>query len=165
MKRSQSCFRTLGCRLATGALVAVALCVGAPRARACDTEASAGPESSCVALKFKGVSGVWFRLAESQELLKSMRLVPELSLQIQKYSDMETANTAQVTALRGALDAEKAANAKLTAEVESSQREASAAQADATQVREELSRWWRSPFIWLAVGAAAGALAGIAIAR
>jgi hypothetical protein len=107
---------------------------------------------------------VWFRLAESQELLAKVRLVPELALQVQKYSDMEMATTAEITALRGALDAEKAANAKLTAATVASQKEASAAQADAAQARQELDRWWRSPVIWLAIGAAAGALTGLALA-
>jgi hypothetical protein len=152
------------CRLATGALVAAMLAVSSSRARACDTEAGAGPESSCVVTKFRGAPGVWFRLAESQELLAKVRLVPELALQVQKYSDMEMATTAEITALRGALDAEKAANAKLTAATVASQKEASAAQADAAQARQELDRWWRSPVIWLAIGAAAGALTGLALA-
>lgn len=165
MRRSQSRFRTLGCRLATGALVAAALVVGTPRARACDTGATAGPESSCVVLARQGVNGVWFRLAEADELRKTARLVPELNLQIQKFSQMETAYGREVEALRGALDAQKASNAKLTAAVAASEREASAARADAVQAREELGRWWRQPLIWLAIGAAAGALAGIAIAH
>lgn len=106
---------------------------------------------------------MWFRLAESQELLKSNKLVPELSLQIQTYSDMAKASADEVTSLRGALDAQKAANAQLTAAVASSQKQADAATADAVEAREELGRWWRSPFIWLAVGAAAGAIATLAI--
>jgi hypothetical protein len=152
-------------RLATYALVAVALAVGAPRARACDTEENARPTSTCVALKFRGVGGTWFRLAEGQALLTSVKLGVQLTLQLETYRQMEVARAGEVAALRGALDAERAANAKLTAAVVASEKEASAATADATQAREELGRWWRSPIVWLAVGAAAGALAGIAIAH
>lgn len=116
-------------------------------------------------MRFRGVGGTWFRLAEGQALLTSVKLVEQLSIQIQTYSAMEKARASEVAALRGALDAERAANAKLTAAVVASEKEASAATADATQAREELGRWWRSPIVWLAVGAAAGALAGIAIAH
>lgn len=167
MPRSQSCFPMLAFRLAF-AFVAFVLAVGAPasRARAACTEAAlAKPDASCVALRWQGVKGVWFRLAESQELLNGIKLLPTLTLQRDTYTKMEAARVKEVAALRGALDAERAANAKLTAAVVASEKEASAATADATQAREELGRWWRSPIVWLAVGAAAGALAGIAIAH
>lgn len=157
MQRSQSCFRTLVCS------AVVALAMGAPRARACDTAAQAGPESSCVVLDRHGVRGVWFRLAEADELRRSVTLLPELRLQIEKYSQMETSLGREVESLRGALDAQRVASTKLAKAVEASQGEARAAQEDAARAREELGRWWRSPLIWLSVGALAGALAGLAL--
>lgn len=162
MTRSQSCLPMLASRVA---IVVALLAVGVPRARACDKEANARPESTCVSMQRLGVKGVWFRLAESQALLDGLKLVPELTVQLDDYRKLDVARAKEVAALRGALDAEKAANAKLTAAVVASEREASAATADAVAAREELGRWWRSPFAWLAIGAAAGALAGIAIAH
>lgn len=155
----------LASKLATCALVAALLSVGASRARACDEPDKARPESTCVSMQRLGVKGVWFRLAESQALLDGLKLVPRLTVQLDDYRKLDVARAKEVAALRGAIDAERAANAKLTAAVAVSEREASAATAEAVAAREELGRWWRSPFAWLAIGAAAGALAGIAIAH
>lgn len=180
MLRSRSCFQTRGCDVATSrrapcravrsfaATLAVYLAlgaVGAPRARACDEGAQARPDSTCVVMSRQGVRGVWFRLAEADELRKATLLVPQLSLQIQQYSDLDKKRAEQVTALEGALAARTAVNDALKLEVGKAVQAASAAQADAMAAREELSRWWRSGFVWLTVGALAGALAGIAIAH
>jgi len=91
--------------------------------------------------------------------------VAQLSLQIQQYSDLDAARTREVAALNGALGSRTAANDALKAEVTKAVQAASAAEADATAARKELERWWRSGVVWLAVGALAGALAGIAIAH
>lgn len=150
---------------ATLAVYLVALAVGAPVARACDEGAKARPDSTCVVMTRQGVRGVWFRLAEADELRKAVRLVPELTLQIQTYSELDEKRADEVVALKGALAARTAANEALKAEVDKAVRAANAAQADAAAAREELGRWWRTPIVWLTIGALAGALAGIAIAH
>lgn len=180
MQRSRSCSPTRGFSVATlrrtpvpaarwfAATVIAYLAlaaVGSPRACACDEGARARPDSPCVVVSRQGVRGVWFRLAEADELRKAKLLVPQLSLQIQQYSDLDKKRTEQVTALKGALAARTAANDALKLEVGKAVQAASAAQAEAMAAREELGRWWRSGFVWLTVGALAGALAGIAIAH
>lgn len=90
----------------------------------------------------------------AQELLNVVRLLPELHLQLEKYNNNDTA----VEALRRTVDVLRAERGMQAKEVRAAQDEAAAA-------REELGRWWRSPFVWLSVGALVGALAGIAIAH
>lgn len=147
-------------------LAYLVLQTAAPVARAsCDKEANARPDSTCVLMARQGVKGMWFRLAEANELRKMSLTTEQLSLQIQQYSDLDKARAREVAALNGALASRAAANDALKAEVAKAVQAASAAQADATAARKELDQWWRSGFVWLAVGALAGALAGIAIAH
>jgi hypothetical protein len=143
----------------------VAGAVSSPRARACDEAAKARPDSSCVVLDRQGVKGVWFRLDEANELRNAVRLIPELNLQIQKYSDLDKKHSDEVEALRGALTLRQLANDELKAEVAKAVQTAREAQDEAAAAREDLGRWWRSPIVWLSVGALAGALVGIAIAN
>jgi len=157
MKRSRSCFLTLVCSSF------VVLAVSSPVARACDTAASARPDSECVVLDRQGAKGVWFQLATADALRVSHRLIPELRLQLEKYSEMDAKHTEEVEALRGALALRQAASDALKLELEASAKEAREAQETAAAAQQELDRWWRSPIIWLSVGALAGALAGIAI--
>lgn len=181
MQRSRSCFQTRGSSVAASRkapLLAVKpfaatlllylgfLGVVAPaQARACDEAAKARADSSCVVMARQGVAGVWFRLMEANELRKAVLLVPELSLQIQTFSELDKARAAEVAALKGALTLREQAGVALKVEVEKAVVAANAAQADAVAAREELGRWWRSPVVWLSVGALAGALVGIAIAH
>jgi citrate lyase gamma subunit len=113
----------------------------------------------------QGVKGVWFRLAEANELRVAVRLIPELNLQIQKCSELDKKHGDEVEALRGALTLRQLSNDELKVEVEKAVKAALEAQDEAAAAREELGRWWRSPIVWLTVGALAGALAGIAIAH
>jgi hypothetical protein len=161
MTRSQSCFRTLAC----SAVVLVAGAVSAPRARACETATSARPDSECVVLDRQGAKGVWFQLALANQLRTSHQLVSELRLQAEKYSELDKKRTEEVEALRGALTLRQVAGEQLKAELELQTKEARAATEEAIAAREDLDRWWRSPIVWLAVGALGGALAGIAIAH
>lgn len=144
----------------------IVLSSAAPVAHAsCDKEANARPDSTCVLMARQGVKGMWFRLAEADELRKMALTVEQLSLQIQQYSALDAARTREVAALNGALGSRAAANDALKVEVAKAVQAASAAEADATAARKELDRWWRSPVVWLSVGALAGALVGIAIAH
>lgn len=161
MLRSQSCFRTLAC----SAILVVAGAVGAPRASACETATRASRESSCVVLDRQGVKGVWFQLALAEELRTSHQLIPELRLQLEKYSEMDAKRADEVEALRGALTLRQLANEQLKTENERLAKEAREAQEQTAVAVEELGRWWRSPIVWLTVGALAGGLAGIAIAH
>lgn len=149
-------------RLASCAIV-VAMLAGVPRARACDLVAK--PDTTCLSLQVQGVKGTWFRLDMSQELLRANKLVTELSIQIHTFEDLDKERVNEITALRGALDAETAANAKLKVDVEAAVKAEREAQETAAAAQAELDRWWRSPIVWLAVGLTAGALAGIAIAH
>lgn len=161
MTRSRSCFRTLAC----SAIVVIAGAVSSPRARACETVASARPDSSCVVLDRQGVKGVWFQLALADELRTSHQMIPELRLQLEKYSEMDLKRADEVEALRGALTLRQLVNDQLNAEVERMAKETREAQEQAAAATEALGRWWRSPIVWLTVGALAGGLAGIAIAN
>ena len=158
MTKSQRCFRTLVCSLA------VLAAVSASTARACDTVATASPSSTCVVLDRQGVAGVWFVLATADALRTSHQLIPELRLQLEKYNEIDTQRTAEVIGLREAIAAQRDAIEKLKAEAALSAKAMRAARDDAMAARSELDRWYRSPFLWLAVGALAGALAGAAIA-
>jgi outer membrane murein-binding lipoprotein Lpp len=162
MQKSRSCFRTLVCECT---IVLVVGAVSSPRARACETTTTARPDSTCVVLDRQGAKGVWFQLALADELRTSHQLIPELRLQLEKYSEADRKQTDEVAALRGALTLRQLATDQLKAEVDAATKEARAAQDDATAARQELDRWWRSPFLWLSVGALAGALVGIAIAN
>jgi hypothetical protein len=144
-------------------LVALAF-VSASAARACDTAALATRESTCVVQDRLGVPGVWFVLATAEELRASHQLVPELRLQLEKYNEIDLQRTAEAIDLRNAIASQRDAVAKLKAETVASDKAMRAAQDDATAARTDLDRWWRSPFLWFAVGALAGALAGVAIA-
>jgi hypothetical protein len=159
MTRSRSCFLTLVCSAVIG------FAVGAPAVRACDTAVSARPDSECVVLDRQGAKGVWFQLATADALRTAHRLVPELQLQLEKYSELDTKRADEVEALRGALTLRQAAGEALKLEVEKTTKEARESQEEAAAAREDLDRWWRSPIVWLSVGVLAGALAGIAIAH
>lgn len=159
MTRSQSCFRTLAC----SAVVVVAGAVGAPRASACETAAKARPDSACVVLDRQGVKGVWFQLTAADELRTSYQLVPELRLQLEKYSEMESRRADEVEALRGALKLRQQVNDELHRELALMTKSTREAEERAAAASEELGRWWRSPFVWLTVGALAGGLATLAI--
>lgn len=163
-KRSQNCFVTRACSL----FVVVAL-IDAQPARAqeeigdCRTADTAKPNASCVVVKHEGRKGVWFQLTTADSLRRSHLLVEELQVQLKDYSRLDASRTAEVEALRGALTAQKAATAKAKEAAELSAQEARAAEESALAAQRSLDKWWRTPWVWLSIGALSGALAAIAL--
>lgn len=153
MTKSQSCFRTLVCSFAVLALS------GPTLARACETTATARPDSECVVMARQGANGVWFSLTAADKLRAAFRLVPELQLQLEKYSEVDDARAREAANLREALAAQKRVSDELKQHAALSDKAALAALDDATRAQVELDSWWRSPVAWGCVGALAGVLA------
>lgn len=162
MKRSQSCFRMPASSL-LALLVALAVDAQPAYALCADLEDATSATSTCVVLVHAGKRGMWFDLKTSQEILNARRLLPVLRSELEKYSEMDARRAKEVSALRAALASREAAADKLKAAAELSAQEARAAEESAVAAQRELDRWWRTPWVWLSVGVAAGAFATLAI--
>lgn len=152
MKRSRACSLILACSLFLG------LC--APlKALACDTVDTATLKSTCVVMPIQGRPGVWFDLATADELRRLKLEVPELRLQVEKFSLIEMRREAQVQALLEAGSLRREAADMLKASIDHSVKDARLARQEAADAREELGAWYRSPWLWGVTGAVLGALA------
>jgi len=159
MTKSRSCSAILACSLF------LALC--APlKALACDTVDTATLKSTCVVMPVQGRPGVWFDLATADELRRLKLEVPELRLQVEKFSLIETRREAQVQALLEAGSLRREAAEMLKASIDASVKDAREARQEAADAREELAAWYRSPWLWGVTGAVlGGTLTAVLIAQ
>lgn len=122
---------------------------------ACETEATAKPDSDCVVVARAGSRGVWFSLATADQLRKNAELLPQLQLQLKSYAELAQIRDQQVAALKDADALRKDVSAKLLRTNEVLARDATRARDERDAAREELGRWYRSPFLWTGVGVVA----------
>ncbi len=130
-------------------------------AAACDTEATAGPDSECVVTRRGAVQGVWFELGVANQLRLDSEAVEELHLQLDLYEVLEAEREEQVGILRAAADA----SAEATSICETAW-EGEVQQRERREARS--GQWFRSPIVWFAGGVVlgfAGATVGIVAAN
>jgi TolA-binding protein len=137
MKRSLLAFVLLACSAWAAPASAQGDCV---------TEATATPASDCVIATRAGVRGVWFQLQLADQLRREHLEVPELRLQVERFTQLEAVLTARMDQYREAAVLRREAAEGLERQlVESMEREAAA--------RAEADAWWRQPALWFAAGA------------
>jgi len=125
------------------------------RAYACETEATARPDSECVVMQRGGIRGVWFRLDVADELRRMKLEFPELRIQTEKQSEVLALRESQVIYLRQALDAHEKALAEVKSANEILSRDAARARQERDEAKAELGAWYRSPILWTAIGSGA----------
>lgn len=115
-------------------------------------ELRAAPTQEPTALENRGVAGMWFPMATARLVLCEVQAF-RLGRQEVRLVDAELQLWAQrVEIVREQLRAQTEARDALEGVVTAAERRASAAEA-------ERDAWWRSPFLWFALGGiAAGAL-------
>lgn len=156
MTKSQLFSLTLACSLIAG------LC--APlTAFGCDTVETSTLKSTCVVMEREGHRGVWFSLDRAQVLRAGSLELPQLRLQIETYERLEGKRAGQVTQLTAANTERKAAMAFLQSTIVAHVADTRRAREDAARAREELDRWYRSPWVWFGAGIASGAFAAVLI--
>lgn len=131
----------------------LALASSAP-ALACDTAAEATTQSDCVVMERAGQRGVWFNLAQADEIRRLRLEVPELRLQITNLERAVDVQTQRVDLYREAGQLRREAS-------EVAQMALNDALARETRLRSELDAWYRSPVFWLVVGVVVTAAAFI----
>lgn len=140
MQKWQQSSRAWACSLLLAALAAVPT-----HAHACDTLVAAGPESTCVVgVGFSGNKGVWFEMSAAQDVLRKMRIYPELELQVQKFSFTNSLYEKETVAQRNTIALLENTQANLRKQVE-------LANKDAREAREAYvssNRWYKSPLFW-----------------
>lgn len=124
----------------------------APAARACDTAATATPESTCVVMEREGARGVWFALETADELRKHKLEVSELRLQIRSYEQMALAREVQVHTYLDVITLKDSAIKTAETNMGAFARQAREAREAERAARDELHAWYRSPALWAAVG-------------
>lgn len=122
---------------------AILLILQPTAAFACDTLDIAGPESTCVVgIKHANNRGVWFEMSAAQDVLRKLRLFPELELQVQKHSFSASLADREIKELRAAIDKLETSNRTLQRQVELSTK-------DAREARESAKgHWYTSPVFW-----------------
>jgi len=128
------------------------------KALACDTIETATLTSTCVVMDFNNVKGVWFQLEEANNLRVAKLLVPELKLQIEKQEKIEENRVLEIQYLNRALDLQKKSTSELQNNVNTYAKMARESHEEAVHLRESLSAWYRSPWLWGAMGIAIGAV-------
>lgn len=144
-------------------IIILAMLAAAAPARACEPAAQAGPESDCVVLQFQNRTGVWFSLKKADALRKSWQEMPQLRLQLDKYTKLEAIREVQLSEYKQALAERKQVQKSLLQTNALLVRDARLAHEDAAAAHA----WYRSPFLWAGVGvvvtAAVGATLVVAI--
>lgn len=129
------------------ALIIGVLCVARAARGECYTQDTAPADAGCVAMHYGDAAGAWLSVPTLDRLTAAAAIAPHA---------MAEADAA--VALAG-IRAEQAELSRRAAE--NAVKAAQAADADATAAKAELSAWYRSPWLWAAVGG----LGGIILAR
>ncbi len=140
MKRLLTFFLVVACSLATLPTLA------------CETEATAKPDSDCVVQARAQIRGVWFRLDKAEELRKAYDEIPELRLQINTYDQLIKIRDVQLAGYREASAARKSVSADLQAANTVLSRDAARARKERDEAIASRDAWYRSPFLWTGVG-------------
>lgn len=119
---------------------------------ACETEATATPDSECVVTPRASVRGIWFRLDIADGLRKDHAVLPELQLQLKSYVDLAATREAQLLAIRQADALRVDISDKLQQTNEALARDATRAREERDAVKASFNAWYRSPFLWTGVG-------------
>lgn len=123
---------------------------------ACETLETAKLDSECVVMTRDGQRGVWFRLSAADKIRKMKLELPELRLQIEKYELAEEERQSEVRELKMAIELQKSSLMALESTIENHAKEAREAEERAKAAEDELDKWYRSPWLWGAVGIAVG---------
>lgn len=145
MKKLLACLLILACNVATQANAQ------------CVTLVEATLESTCVVMPRDGVRGVWFDLATADTLRRAHSLVPELQLQVDRWTSVARLRDAQIDDLRAAATLRAEALMIARSELEESLRREQRA-------REALNKPRRSPLLWAVIGAVVGGATVAALA-
>ena len=137
------------------ACLAILACSWPSTAHACDTVATATPESSCVVLQREGVPGVWFSLGEADRLRKAHLELPELRLQIDKYEGLRDVQDYRIKAYVEVIALKDASLKSAVGNMDAFARRTRKAE-------EALDAWYRSPILWTGIGA--GLVTGLVLA-
>jgi hypothetical protein len=125
-------------------------------ALACDKLFESNQASECVVMKHLERSGVWFELEVANKLRKASLMIPELQLQIEKFEEIEKTRGIESRALRDSVELRRESSDLLKATLEQSIREARMARETSAELRDELSQWYRSVWMWSGLSAVLG---------
>lgn len=146
------------CRILTALAFVLALSADPGVVQAeCVQASEATSDSTCVVYALNGRRGVWLSLEEAERQRRIRLEVPELRLQVERFTQMDGAQQERISALRESTRLRQQATEQATTQLEASlNREA--------QLRSEVNAWYRSPALWFAVGVVVTAAAGVALA-
>lgn len=130
---------------------------------ACETEATAKPDSECVVMPRGQARGVWFTLDVANTLRKEHELLPELQLQLKSYAELNQIRDQQVAGLKEADALRKDVSQKLLDTTAALARDAERARQERDKAKDELDAWYRSPFLWTGVGVLATVATVVAV--
>jgi hypothetical protein len=134
-------------------------------ARACDTEATAKPDSECVVMARAGVRGVWFQLHIAEQLRTGALELPELRSQLGAYEQALGVRDFQLENLRQAVAAQREASKAALGANEILVRDAQRARSERDEALQSRSAWYRSPVFWFGVGVGTTLISGYVLAR
>jgi hypothetical protein len=136
------------------ATLAFSTCTAIPVYASCETEATAKPDSDCVVLSFQNKRGVWFELNKADELRKASLEVGELRLQIKDHELRAVTRDYQVQTYRDVIKLKSASLDEAKKSMVAFVRQTREARKEASDAREELHAWYRSPVLYMGIGAA-----------
>lgn len=123
----------------------------------CTTFAEATESSTCVVMRRGNIRGVWLTLERSEMLRKEHLALPELQHQLElRQKELEKALEASKL-YKAAAD--KRADIQVTLE-----KQLKESQLSESKAIERADAWWRSPLLWLGVGAVLGGTVVAAVA-
>lgn len=161
--KSRTHSQKLGSRIVASIVMLAILLLPMPAMADCYTLDKAPPDASCVVMKHGEARGVWFSLQLSQEFKAMKQMVPELQAQnmnlqlVVQHRDHQLDLYKGITSeLQGTLVEERKAAALIV-------KQKRRAITERDEARAELDRWYRSPWLWMGVGALATIATGATI--
>jgi hypothetical protein len=108
-------------------------------------------------VKVEGVDGIWFPMPKAKSLLKDVKLLPKVQLQLSRVEDRLELEKRYTVILK--LDL------KDTEKISDLWKQTATAQAKLL-AKKSTDPWWKNPYLWTAVGfvIGVGATVGIAVA-
>lgn len=145
--------------------IAVCSLSALPARSECVLAAQATRESTCVVMARDAVQGAWLSRAKLDELSKTSLEATDLRAQLGRYIELTRLHEEQIAVL-GKADAERIEQARaLESALRSAAMSEAQARADLEAERAKTDSAWRSPWLWLGVGAVLGGGVVVAITR